>query len=397
MQAQQVLFDSGGGRATNATNAKTKRPVQEKSDMEKRLEFLEQERKRLLEEAFQRDHARSAAEADLRKSLKAAPPEGRKTVYLTMVPSAPPLTLQQPIPSALPLTLDGEIAPPSASAPPLTITAETELVVEEDYILGQGGSCVVKRGLFADCFVAVKIFRESNERARKALKAESELLMQMRHENIVELYGVRATGDDLMLVMEFMSGGSLWDALHGENCELIVDDIGEETSTLVLRTRKAVRIASGVASGLAYLHEHNAMHRDMKSPNVLLDETLRAKLCDFGISRTVESTMTSQTGYIGTPQWSAPEVFRGRFGAASDVWSLGCILYELDTRKAPFEGHKAYAVIGMIQSGMLPGEMDGEEEGLFGQLIQQCWRRAEEERPSARQCCEEIENMLRKK
>jgi predicted Ser/Thr protein kinase len=233
----------------------------EEMELKLRLEFLEEERKRLLEEKFESEKL-----DNLRESMKAVMGGSGVT------PSAPPLTLNI-VPSAPPLTLNPSSSAVTPSAPPLTITADTALILDE-MVLGTGASSVVRRGLLNNALVAVKIFNQATNKARDALKVESELLLQLRHERVVELYGCCTEGETLLLAMEYLSGGSLWELLHGD-------------SPAELRHRKKSRIALDVAEGMAFLHSHSVLHRDLKSPNVLLDAQLRGKLCDFGISKTI--------------------------------------------------------------------------------------------------------------
>lgn len=103
------------------------------------------------------------------------------------------------------------------------------------------------------------------------------------------------------------------------------------------------RVACGAARGMAYLHSGNppVLHRDLKSANLLLDESYTAKVCDFGLSR-LKAQSRSMTGNCGTVQWMAPEVLSNMsYDEKADVFSYGIILWELLSRECPYEGMTA--------------------------------------------------------
>jgi len=103
------------------------------------------------------------------------------------------------------------------------------------------------------------------------------------------------------------------------------------------------RVACGAARGMTYLHSGNppVLHRDLKSANLLLDDSYTAKVCDFGLSRLKEQER-SMTGNCGTVQWMAPEVLANqRYAEPADVFSFGIILWECLSRECPYEGMSA--------------------------------------------------------
>jgi serine/threonine protein kinase len=104
------------------------------------------------------------------------------------------------------------------------------------------------------------------------------------------------------------------------------------------------RVANGAARGMAYLHSGNppVLHRDLKSANLLLDESYTTKVCDFGLSRLKAQARRSMTGNCGTVQWMAPEVLANMsYDEKADVFSFGIILWELLTRECPYDGMTA--------------------------------------------------------
>ncbi len=94
--------------------------------------------------------------------------------------------------------------------------------------------------------------------------------------------------------------------------------------------RQQIQILLDIASGMAFLHSKNVIHRDLKSPNILLDGTHdRCLISDFGLSR-VGAPGTATMSAIGTPHWMAPEILRGeRYSASADIWAFGVIIFEV--------------------------------------------------------------------
>ena len=171
------------------------------------------------------------------------------------------------------------------------------------------------------------------------LAREVEILGRLRHKHVVGLLGVcpeeRGSGFSLLMVFEFAENGSLWSRIHQRPPQRL-------ESTLRMRW------ARQLAEGMSYLHAVGVVHRDLKSPNVLLDAD-QIKICDFGVSQALGETMIQTI--VGTPGWTAPEVLRGLpSSSAADVYSYGVILWELVLRQPPFEGMTAMQIIGFAMT-----------------------------------------------
>ncbi len=147
----------------------------------------------------------------------------------------------------------------------------------------------------------------------------------LSHPNIVTIYDLGNTGDMAYMAMEFLEGQELRQ-LMGENRQLPI--------------RKALSITAQVADGLAYAHERGIVHRDIKPANIMILGEDLAKLTDFGIARMRTSEVKTQTGMrLGSPKYMSPEQVIGkRTDYRSDIFSLGIVLYEMLTGKAPFSG-----------------------------------------------------------
>jgi len=156
-----------------------------------------------------------------------------------------------------------------------------------------------------------------------------ELLCDVRHPNVVAVYGFVVSEESaLALVMEYMDGGTVYDLLQN----------AREGSGVKPHGRHMLRLVRGLAAGMAHVHSKGVLHRDLKSPNVLLDakgETL--KVCDFGLSR--RAFETAAMTRVGSVCWASPEILLGlAYHTATDVWSFGVVMWELATGAIPYDG-----------------------------------------------------------
>ncbi|QDZ24812.1 serine/threonine protein kinase [Chloropicon primus] len=239
--------------------------------------------------------------------------------------------------------------------------------------VGIGSFGEVYRGMWRGTEVAVKklIDQDITEESKQEFLGEVSIMRRLRHPNIVLFMGVITSRDNLAIVTEFLPRGSLFKLLH--------------RSGIQLDLRRRLRMAEDVAKGMHYLHTCNPMivHRDLKSPNLLVDRNWCVKVTDFGLSRMKHSTFLSTKSNAGTPEWMAPEVLRSEpANEKSDIYSYGIILYELITGKIPWEGLNAMQVVGAVafQDKRLnvPEGIDEEVK----ELMQNCWRGDPSKRPS---------------
>ena len=256
--------------------------------------------------------------------------------------------------------------------------------------IGGGAFGQVHRGRFRATEVAVKLVPRTSEQELKQFRGEAAMLARLRHPNVCLFMGACFDKDapHWALVTEYISQGSLWDALR--------DPRGDRAWPLGRR----YRVGAGIARGLAYLHAHRppVLHRDVKSPNVLVDVGDVAKLCDVGLARNAglgDASRAAMTAGCGTPQWMPPEVLQAEpYDAAADVYALGIVLWEVATRRCPYDDAPDLAGVALamrvVRDGLRPSIPDEADRGLVG-LAKACWASDAAARPSAAQALEHLE------
>eukprot|EP00253_Pinus_taeda_P030571 PITA_30571 len=254
----------------------------------------------------------------------------------------------------------------------------------EAAIIGTGALSKVYKGILRNGqVVAIKILEMAYNESLRSFVKECEILGKIRHRNLVKILGAFSNSNTRALVLQFMPNGSLEKYIHhSQVCQL----------TWEVR----YKIATGIAQAMAYLHSETGMgeivHCDLKPANVLLDEDMEAHVCDFGISRIIETQISGVTlsntlrGSIG---YIAPEFGCGeKVSAKADVYSYGVLLLEMVTRRSPAgglpEGFNSLAewVVCSLQSDKpaekivqevidpsLSDEMDGEATEAAADLI----------------------------
>lgn len=194
-------------------------------------------------------------------------------------------------------------------------------------ILGRGGMSEVHRGFDTVLLrpVAIKLLREVDRMSVARFEREARVLANLQHPNVVSVFDVGTDAEDRFIVMELVEGPTLRDVLDEEER---------------LKPDRAVAIAAEVATALAYAHERDVVHRDVKPSNVLMAPSGRVKLADLGIAKLLNAeTLTTRTGLLGSANYIAPEQVRGGpIDGRADLYSLGCVLFEMLVGRRPFRG-----------------------------------------------------------
>ncbi|XP_072374827.1 serine/threonine-protein kinase ULK1 isoform X2 [Scyliorhinus torazame] len=204
-------------------------------------------------------------------------------------------------------------------------------------LIGHGAFAVVFKGRYTekhDWQVAIKCIQKKNlAKSQTLLGKEIKILKELKHDNIVALYDFQEMAHSVYLVMEYCNGGDLADYLH------LKGTLSEDTIRLFLQQ---------IAGAMKMLHSKGVIHRDLKPQNILLSCTggrksnpnnIRIKIADFGFARYLQTNMLAAT-LCGSPMYMAPEVIMSQhYDAKADLWSIGTIVYQCLTGKAPFQAN----------------------------------------------------------
>ncbi|XP_034492845.2 MAP/microtubule affinity-regulating kinase 3 isoform X6 [Marmota flaviventris] len=209
------------------------------------------------------------------------------------------------------------------------------------------------------CQVAIKIIDKTqlNPTSLQKLFREVRIMKILNHPNIVKLFEVIETEKTLYLIMEYASGGEVFDYLvaHGR-----------------MKEKEARAKFRQIVSAVQYCHQKRIVHRDLKAENLLLDADMNIKIADFGFSN--EFTLGSKLDtFCGSPPYAAPELFQGKKydGPEVDVWSLGVILYTLVSGSLPFDGQNLKELRERVLRGKyrIPFYMSTDCENLLKRFL----------------------------
>ncbi|XP_067862284.1 serine/threonine-protein kinase ULK1 isoform X2 [Heptranchias perlo] len=204
-------------------------------------------------------------------------------------------------------------------------------------LIGHGAFAVVFKGRYKekhDWEVAIKCINKKNlAKSQTLLGKEIKILKELKHDNIVALYDFQDMANSVYLVMEYCNGGDLADYLHSKGT------LSEDTIRIFLHQ---------IAGAMKMLHSRGIIHRDLKPQNILLScvggrksnpNNIRIKIADFGFARYLQTNMLAAT-LCGSPMYMAPEVIMSQhYDAKADLWSIGTIVYQCLTGKAPFQAN----------------------------------------------------------
>ncbi len=205
--------------------------------------------------------------------------------------------------------------------------------------------------------------------------AEAKSLGRLNHPNIATLYALPQEDDHVCMIMELVRGRTVEQLIQDRRCPLWI--------------RESLAIVAPVADGLSYAHEQGVIHRDIKPSNLMITESGRVKIMDFGIARVRGSDRMTRVGSaVGTPLYMSPEQCRGLEGdERSDIYSLAIVLYELLAGAPPFKGATDYeltkAHLGTPPPPLIP-RIAGVEPPLESAIMTALSKRPEQRFPSMR-------------
>jgi len=208
--------------------------------------------------------------------------------------------------------------------------------------------------------VAIKIINKrkmEQMNMHEKIRREINILQYLRHPHVIRLYELLDTPSDIFMVMEYVSGGELFDHI---------------VHKLRLREDEARRFFQQILSGVEYCHQCMVTHRDLKPENLLLDSNLHVKIADFGLSNMMRDGEFLKTS-CGSPNYASPEVVSGKpyVGPEVDVWSCGVVLYALLCGSLPFDDENVPNLFRKIKHGnfTLPGHLSSEAKDLIVQML----------------------------
>ncbi len=229
---------------------------------------------------------------------------------------------------------------------------------------------------------------------------------QLQHPRLLQFVGVVNDDGKFGIVTEFMERGSLDKLLWRKN----------KDKPIKLSWSMKMGILNDVASGMVFIHSRGFIHRDLKSPNILIGDSNRAKVGDFGLARAVDKSSSTMTDKQGTPLWMAPEVIgaTGHYDNKCDVYSFGIIMWEVLTEKEPYHDiqNKQGVMVRVARDNFRPTipsvdlvmeihSTNEEKKSIdnvfmsFISLMRECWSHDPSSRPTFDQVVERLNEMAK--
>lgn len=286
---------------------------------------------------------------------------------------------------------DGQDSAPKAKG---QLTSEERIAYHElQFVehLGSGEFGQVFRGFYRGREVAIKqLFWDNSvlpEVIIEDLTREIESFRHLQHKRLVGFLGACLEIPNLCLVTEYMPGGSLHHLLH--------------VRKLRLPLLHCINMCLQLADGVMYLHAQVpcVVHRDLKSLNVVLDMNLNLKLCDFGLTESMDRTHITKKNNGGSPRYMAPELFdnKSKITEKVDIWSMGCIFTEIFGGPLPYEGINTLAdltreMLVHRRTPVIPPHVPD----AIQSIIRSCYNFDYRLRPSARQVFDQLRDVKRR-
>ncbi|KAG1706199.1 Serine/threonine-protein kinase Nek9 [Nymphon striatum] len=200
---------------------------------------------------------------------------------------------------------------------------------------------------------------------------EVKVLSMLNHPNIISYFDSFEQDGVLMIEMEYADGGNLAQYLSQKKQRM------EE--------KEILNFFHQMCSAMQHMHEHNILHRDLKTANIFLTKDAKIKIGDFGISKMLTTKQGGANTVLGTPYYISPEMCEGKvYNSKSDIWALGCILYEMACLQKTFEGTNLPALVNKIMKGQF-APVKGNYSPHFKKLVRDLLQKDPEFRPTSRE------------
>ncbi|KAJ0002821.1 hypothetical protein NQD34_007970 [Periophthalmus magnuspinnatus] len=249
--------------------------------------------------------------------------------------------------------------------------------------LGNGQFGVVKYGkLRGQHDVAIKMIKEGSMSEDDFIE-EAKIMMKLRHENLVQLYGVCTKQRPIYIVTEYLSNGCLLTYLK--------EGLTQHPTMVQL-----LEMCKDVTEGMAYLESKQYIHRDLAARNCLVDSNGTVKVTDFGLSRYVlDDEYTSSVGSKFPVRWSPPEVLLYcKFSSKSDIWAYGVLMWEVYTLgRLPYERLNNTEIVDQVSRGLRLYRPQLANEKVYS-IMTSCWQEKADERPTFQELSLSIQDLL---
>ncbi|KAM3830317.1 serine/threonine-protein kinase PAK 2-like [Vipera latastei] len=239
--------------------------------------------------------------------------------------------------------------------------------------IGQGASATVfiAKDVETGQEVAIKQINLRKQSRKELVINEILVMKELKNPNIVNFLDSYLVGDELLVVMEYLAGGSLAD---------IVTEICMDEAQIAAVCRECLQ-------ALEFLHANHVIHRDIKSDNVLLGMEGSVKLSDFGFCALITPEQSKRNTMVGTPCWMAPEVLTQKaYGPKVDIWSLGIVAIEMVDGEPPYINGNPWRVLCLIAANGTPALQSPEKQSpVFRDFLHSCLEMDVEKRGSAKE------------
>lgn len=218
----------------------------------------------------------------------------------------------------------------------------------------------------------IEVDERRKTRTKQTVLKEASILSRLKHPHIVAFHDSFEEGDNVCIIQDYCDGGSLADRIQDA-----------ASSGNILREKQIMQWFVQIVMAVQYIHSQKVLHRDLKTENVFLTKKNVVKIGDFGISKILDSTIDVAKTVVGTPSYLSPELCQDiPYNSKSDIWAVGCLLYEMCALHPPFDGNSLISLFFKIIKAEFQPAPTHYSAGIHD-IINKVLVKAPEERPSA--------------